>query len=84
MYPKFDEIIRLKNDLLPCLQYSLEYISKMTDIEFIMEILSSLSEISLNLGMELQSTFDNWLNLLLDRTLEFAEMFIQVCLVDDI
>jgi len=49
-----------------------------------MEILSSLSEISLNLGMELQSTFDNWLNLLLDRTLEFAEMFIQVCLVDDI
>ena len=50
----------------------------MTNIEFIMEILGSLSEVPFNLGMKLKSSFDDWKHLLNDRCLEFAEMLIQI------
>jgi len=76
--PKFDEIIWLFDCLLFGCEKSLEDIGQMTNIEFIMEILGSLSEVSFNFLMKRQCSFDDWSNLLLNCSLEFTEMLVQV------
>jgi hypothetical protein len=56
----------------------LEYIGKVTNIEFIVEILGSFSEVSFNFRMKLKSSFDDWEHLFNYRCLEFAKMLIQI------
>jgi len=79
MDPKFNEIIWLFNSFLLGVEESLEDIGQMTNIELIMEILSSLSEVSLNFRVKCECGLDNWANFCRDGTLELAEMSIQIC-----
>lgn len=48
MYPKLYEIVWFSNGFLFGLEETLEHVGQMSNIEFIMEVLSSLSEASSN------------------------------------
>ena len=54
----------------------------MSNVELVMEVLSSLSEVSLNILMESQTSFDDWSNLFLNSSLEFSVMLVQVSLIN--
>jgi len=54
----------------------------MSNVELIMEILGGLSEVSLYLSMELESSFDNKWDLFKDGGWEFGEMLLEICTVD--
>ena len=76
MHPELDEVVWFNDSFLLGLKKSLEDIGQVTNIELIMEVLGSLSEWSFDLSMELQGTLDDWTNLLLDGSLEFAEVLV--------
>lgn len=82
MHPQSDQIIWLFDSILFGLKQTLEHIGQVTYVELIMEVLSSLSELSLDFLLKLQSTFYDWDNLLKDSSFEAAEMLVQVCRVD--
>ena len=54
----------------------------MSNVELIMEVLGGLSEVSLYLSMELESSFDNRGGLFKDGGWEFGEMLLEICTVD--
>ncbi len=60
---------------------TLEYVSQMTDIELVMEVNSSLTEVFFLLQKS-ECCLDNWYNLLLDCTLKLIEMFAQESIVN--
>ena len=76
--PQLYKVIWLLNCLLLGRKKTLEHICQMTNIELIMEVLCSLSEVSLDLSMETQGSLNDWHNLLLDISLELLEMLGQV------
>jgi hypothetical protein len=49
MDPEADEILRLLDSILFSLKETLEYIGQVTDIELVMEVLGSLSELELHI-----------------------------------
>ncbi len=57
-------------------QESLEYTSNVTNVELVVEFEGSFLEETANLSMELKSSSDDWLGLLLDVLLEFFEVAI--------
>jgi hypothetical protein len=57
----------------------LEYTSNVTNVELVVEFEGSFLEETANLSMELKSSRDDWLGLLLDVLLEFFEVAIEEC-----
>lgn len=82
MDPQFDKVVWLDNGFLFGLEHALENIGQVSNIELIMEVLSGLSELPLNLLLELKGTLDDWKDLLLDSSLEVAEVLVQVSEID--
>ena len=54
----------------------------MTHVELVMEISGSLSEVSLNFSVELESGFNDWSNFSLNSCLKFGEMLDQISRVN--
>jgi hypothetical protein len=54
----------------------------MSNIELIMEVSSSLSEVLFNFCMKGKSCLDDWTNEFLDGSLEFREVFVEEGAVD--
>lgn len=50
MYPQSDEVIWLLDSILLGLKQTLEHIGQVTYVELIMEVLSSLSELQLDIS----------------------------------
>jgi hypothetical protein len=48
MHPKFDKVVWFGNGFLFRLEKTLEDVGQMSDVEFIMEVLGGLSEVSDN------------------------------------
>jgi hypothetical protein len=83
MDPKSNEVIWLLDLLLFCRKKTLEYIGQMSAVELVMEVLSSLLEASINLGVERKSSFNDRTNFSLDSSLELGEMSGQICGIND-
>jgi hypothetical protein len=66
VYPQSDEVVGLLDCLLLGSEETLEDIGQVPNIELIMEVLGGLPEVSLHFCEQLQSTLDNWTDLLLD------------------
>lgn len=84
VHPQSDELIRLFNSFRFGIKDSLEDVSQVTNIEFIMEVLCSLSELLSggNIRVELQGSLDHKWYLFKNGGLESAEMLSQVSGVD--
>lgn len=54
----------------------------MTNIELIMEVDCSLTEIPFNFTVQCKCCLNNWYNLFLDGSLELGEVFTQESVVD--
>jgi hypothetical protein len=54
----------------------------MSNIEFVMEVGCSLSEVSFDLGMEGKSCFNDLWDLFLDSSLELSKVLVQVSRID--
>jgi len=54
----------------------------MSNVELVVEVLSSLSEASLNILMESQTSLDDWANLFLNCSLEFTIMLVKISLIN--
>jgi hypothetical protein len=57
--PKSDEVLWLLNSLNLGSQKSLEDVCQMPDIEFVMEVLGSLPEVSFDFSMDSQGGFND-------------------------
>jgi hypothetical protein len=74
MDPQLDQVIRFLNSFWFSNEKTLEDVSQVSNVEFVVEVLSCLSEVSLNFGMEVKSSLDDRNDLILDGTLELREM----------
>ena len=63
MDPEFDKVVWLFDSVWLSVKQSLEHVGQMTHIELIMEVLSGLSEVSLDLRVKGKSSLDDWANL---------------------
>jgi hypothetical protein len=84
VHPQFDKIVRLLDGLRLGIEDTLEDISQVTNIELIMEVLGSLSELLSggNINVKLKSSLDHRLDLLENRGLESGEMLGEISTVD--
>jgi len=82
--PHLDKFIWVSNLILLSHKESLENISQMTHIEFVMEINGCFLEVPLYLSLDVQSRFDDWKDKLLYVCLEVAEMLLQEGTVDSL
>ena len=76
VYPKSSQIVWFLDGLKLGLEKTLEDIGQMTNIEFIVEVDGSLSEVSLDLTLEIEGCLDHTSNAILDGALEFAEVLV--------
>jgi len=82
MDPQFNEVIWLFDRFLFGSQNTLEYICQVSAVELVMEVLSSLLEISVDIRVERKSCLDDWLDLRLNSSLEFGEMSGKIGLIN--
>ena len=76
VYPKSSQVVWFFDGLKFGLQKTLEDIGQMTNIEFVVEVDGSLSEVSLDLTLEIEGCFDHTSNAILDGALELAEVLV--------
>lgn len=62
VYPESDKVVWFLDGILFSLKQSLEHIGQVTHVELIMEVLSSLSELKLDITEKRQSALYNWTN----------------------
>ena len=78
MKPKFDKLVRFFNCFLFSNKKALENIGQVTNVELIVEVERSFTEVSFDFRMELQGLLNNRRYQFLDGALEFAEVFVEV------
>lgn len=82
VHPKFDQFLRLGDSFDLGVKQTLEHVGQVTHVEFVMEVRRSLTEVASDLGVQVQSRLDDDLNLLVDRSLEFAEVLSKIGAID--
>ena len=79
VYPKSCEIVWLFYGFNFGFEETLEDIGQVTNIELIVEVNSSLPEISFDFILEIECSFDHTSNAILDSALEFSKVLIHEC-----
>lgn len=78
MYPQSDEVIWLLDSILLGLKQTLEHIGQVTYVELIMEVLSSLSELQLDISEQWEGALHDGVNQFRNGYFETLEMLLQV------
>ena len=76
VHPKSSQIVWFLDGLEFGLEKTLEDIGQMTNIEFIVEVDGSLSEVSLDFALEIEGCLDHTSDTILDGALELAEVLV--------
>lgn len=82
VHPQLDQFLGLLDSLNLGIEQTLEHVGQVTNVELVVEVLRSLTELTGDLTVQGQSCLDNDLHLLVDRGLKFAEVLAKISAID--